>query len=211
MHIGCCENCRYVDLLEYLTGGCPRCGGRMAPLGIRSAEWNEMTIAEREAAVSGMFPKGDGPEPPESRYEEAEGQYEEAKAEAYSAPVPDEEPPVSDGQDEEPPVSDEQDEEPAEEGEETEPSDDGIEYIYVCYKCSSVAVHDSARERYFCAECGGDMVKTACRADEWAAMSKEEKRDASEEAKIRHMVTEIKKAGIDEEESEKTQNIINVV
>ncbi|MCR5591568.1 MAG: hypothetical protein K6F73_08540 [Lachnospiraceae bacterium] len=183
MHIGCCENCRYVDLLEYLTGGCPRCGGRMAPLGLKSSEWNDMSVREREAAIAGLFSEDEDSDA-ESAADDGSETIPSGNENAY------------------------EDEHAPEEVAEAEAAG---EYVYVCYKCSTIAAHDGAKDSYFCPECGADMVPVGISTDAWTSMTKEEKRKASEDAKIRHMVNAIKNASIDDGESEKTQNIINVV
>ena len=183
MHIGCCENCRYVDLLEYLTGGCPRCGGRMAPMGLKSSEWNDLSMRERENAIAEMFS--------EDEDNDAAG----PAADDGSEIIPSEKENIIE---DEPARNDSEDEQAS-------------EYVYVCYKCSTIAAHDGKRGSYFCPECGSDMVAVGFTPDAWSGMTKEEKRKAAEEAKIRHMVTAIKNAPIDDDDSEKTQNIINVV
>ncbi len=59
MHIGCCENCRYLDLFETLSGKCPRCGARVVSLGIESSHWNSMSEEARNAVIAERFPRAE--------------------------------------------------------------------------------------------------------------------------------------------------------
>ncbi len=171
MHIGCCENCRYLDLFEVAAGGCPRCGGKMVSLGIESAHWNSMSDEERATVISDKMP---------------------TLEELFAQPVRKLEP---------------EEEEP--QPEEQIPEDN--EYVYVCYKCNTIAGHDGEQEEYFCPECGSDMVEVGRSTREWSNLTKEEKRKLTEEAKIAHMVLAIKEASKEENEGVSTPNIINVV
>ncbi len=167
MHIGCCENCRYLDLYETVTKGCPRCGGRMVTLGIESAHWNSMSEEARAEIISERFP---------------------TLEELFAQPVKGHEP--------------------------EEPEDEPVEehdFVYVCYKCNTVAAHDGQQEGYYCPECGSDMVAVGYTTDKWADLTKEEKRRIAEDAKISHMVSAIKEASYEENEGVSTPKIINVV
>ena len=55
MQVGCCENCRYLDLIENLANGCPRCGGRMVSLGIDSTGWNRMNAEGKKSLIIRML------------------------------------------------------------------------------------------------------------------------------------------------------------
>ncbi len=59
MHIGCCENCRYLDLFESLTGKCPRCGAKVVSLGIESSHWNSMSEEARNTVIAERFPRAE--------------------------------------------------------------------------------------------------------------------------------------------------------
>ena len=206
MHIGSCENCRYLDLMVNPANGCPRCGGRMVSLDVDSAVWNAMSAKEKEAVLDEKVPKQQDAEElfrewfalkpgGEETAEEAakeEVSEETAIEETVAEEVPKDEPPEAAGyvSAAEPVIR---------------------EFVYVCYKCSSIAGHDGENDRYYCPECGSAMVETGLNTIEWANLSKEEKRNVMEEAKIRHMVTAIKEASYEDSENEKTQSIINVV
>lgn len=64
MVIGCCAGCKYLDLVdENFEIRCPRCSGRMVPLGIRSNEWNELGEDEKDSIIRRFLPgmKQDAP------------------------------------------------------------------------------------------------------------------------------------------------------
>lgn len=53
MLIGCCTNCRYLDLRDNFEGYlCPRCNSRFVSLGITSAQWNKLGEEESEALIN---------------------------------------------------------------------------------------------------------------------------------------------------------------
>ena len=213
MRIGCCENCKYQDLIvdDDTTIRCPRCSGTIYSLGIDSAEWNLMSVYAQRAVIRKKFPtveelfreaSGDVSEQENETVEETAPRKEAVpskETEAVSAPKP--EPlPVAEAEPEPKPES------------ESEPgSGELYEQVYSCYKCNSIASHDGANDRYYCPECGSDMILVGLTTKEWSDLSKEEKRNAIEEAKIRHMVSQIKKVSYDDSESVTTQSIINVV
>lgn len=239
MYIGCCENCKYVDLVENVTGVCPRCGGIIESCGIESSAWNAMGDDERAKIIAGKFSESDEitgviddnktdaiadeadtereitcdiqkteteeteitetPEAEETETESEEGtSVETEEATEHKEATESGEDPEDDTKDDE--YNDEEYE-----------SDDDIEKVYVCYKCSSVATHSGRQDTYYCKECGSDMVDVGYTADKWAMLTKEEKRNVTEDAKIKHMVLKIKNTTYDDEENVTTQNIINVV
>ena len=195
MYIACCENCRYLDLMLNEAAKCPRCKGKMVSLDVDSAKWNSMSIEDKEALLDEKVP----------RQQDVKELFEEWFA-------------LKTDKEEDTAVPDIAEPGTAEDDKEKEtvivPAQEMPvvnEYVYVCYKCNSIAGHDGKNDRYYCPDCGSDMVETGLNTLEWASLSKEEKRNATEEAKIRHMVTAIKEASYEESETEKTQNIINVV
>ena len=182
MYIASCENCRYLDLMQNEAAKCPRCKGKMVSLDVDSAKWNSMSIEDKEALLDEKVPRQqDVKELFEEWFALKTDKEEDTAEENETVIIPAQEMPV---------IS---------------------EYVYVCYKCNSIAGHDGKNGKYYCPDCGSDMVETGLNTLEWASLSKEEKRNATEEAKIRHMVTAIKEASYEESETEKTQNIINVV
>lgn len=226
MYIGCCENCKYVDLVENVTGVCPRCGGIIESCGIESSAWNAMGDDERAKIIAGKFPGDDeitgviddnkSDAIPDETDTEQEITHDIQKTESEEKEVPD----APEAEEPEAESEEEIDEEERESGENSEDeeyedeeyeSDDDIEKVYVCYKCSSVATHSGRQDTYYCKECGSDMVDVGYTADKWAMLTKEEKRNVTEDAKIKHMVLKIKNTTYDDEENVTTQNIINVV
>ncbi len=257
MHIGCCENCRYLDLMENVNDdrGCPRCGGHMVSLGLGTVAWNRMSMSEREKTIRKCFAeaeaaRGDGrplvfqelfPKEakrkeivqPEAEQTEAEDATEMMKAyRKYPEPdwteqltIPEPEDIVAEPRKvatEPKMIAPEPKKVVAEQKKVvtepkkpvTEPEDNTVyDKVYVCYKCSGIAAHNGSKERYRCADCGSVMVEIGYTTKEWTELSKEEKRQVCEEAKIRHMLFAIKNASYDEDESEsvETPSIINVV
>ena len=211
MRVGCCENCKYQDLIvdDDTTIRCPRCSGTIHSLGIDSAEWNLMSVYAQRAIIRKKFPTV------EELFREAAGAGEEPESESSTetevcadATAATEAEPESAHESDvvtEPESADET-------IPEAEPeSEEAYEQVYSCYKCNSIASHDGANDRYYCPECGSDMIPVGLTTKEWADLCKEEKRNAIEEAKIRHMVSQIKKVSYDDSESVTTQSIINVV
>ena len=202
MYIGCCENCKYVDLVENVTGVCPRCGGIIESCGIESSAWNAMGDDERAKIIAGKFSEDD----------EITGVIDDNKTDAIADEADTEQEITCDIQKTESKETEVPDVPEAEEPEaESEEEIAEEEKVYVCYKCSSVATHSGRRDTYYCKECGSDMVDVGYTADKWAMLTKEEKRNVTEDAKIKHMVLKIKNTTYDDEENVTTQNIINVV
>ena len=227
MHIGCCENCRYLDLFENINGKCPRCRGKMVSLEIESSIWNRMSEEDRQAVLDEKVPReqdrdelfkelwGD-------KYEGAEAEPEPVVAETEPEPEPEAVEAETEAEPEPEPVVDEAEEEPDivqqlfasqtdREQDEEELEQLEHEYVYACYKCNALAGHKGDHDKYYCTECGSDMVEIGMSTKEWANLSKQEKRDRIEEAKIRHMVTQIKKVSYEDSENNSTPRIINVV
>ncbi len=231
MYIGCCENCKYVDLVENVTGVCPRCGGIIESCGIESSAWNAMGDDERAKIIAGRFSESneitgvidDGKTDAITKEADSEREItcdiqKTEPEETVTSDAPEAE--ETEAESEEEIAEDERESEENSEDEEYEDdeyndeeyeSDDDIEKVYVCYKCSSVATHSGRQDTYYCKECGSDMVDVGYTADKWAMLTKEEKRNVTEDAKIKHMVLKIKNTTYDDEENVTTQNIINVV
>ena len=208
MHIGSCENCRYLDLMVNPANGCPRCGGRMVSLDVDSAVWNTMSVKEKEAVLDEKVPKQQDAEELFREWFALKPGGEDTVAEEEDA----KEAVVEETVAKEAPQEDLPKDDPPETAGYVPAAEPAItEYVYVCYKCSSIAGHDRENDRYYCPECGSDMVETGLSTIEWSNLSKEEKRNVMEEAKIRHMVTAIKEASYEDSENEKTQSIIKVV
>jgi len=201
LRVGCCENCKYQDLIvdDDTTIRCPRCSGTIHSLGIDSAQWNLMSVYAQRAVIRKKFPTV------EELFSEAAGAGEEQESElsAETSVHGD----VSAAVEPEPETASSPEGKPETEAE----PEEAYEQVYSCYKCNSIASHDGAKDRYYCPECGSDMIIVGFTTKEWADLCKEEKRNAIEEAKIRHMVSQIKKVSYDDSESVTTQSIINVV
>ena len=216
---------------------CPRCGIEMTSLGVRTDEWNALTTRQKDNLIREKCPTHDDlfgaeeDETEEAPVDHTEGYPEqpvegspEQPAEAPTEGAPEqssEQPPEEPA---EQPITDTADliselwkehspeETPQEEPkEDREPDEFDLKHVYVCYKCNSVAGHDGAQDRYFCADCGSDMVYVGYTVRQWADLSKEAKRKVTEDAKVMHMVSEIQRDDYDAGGPEHTPSIINVV
>ena len=185
MLVGVCEKCRYTDLIEGTGTICPRCGADIVSLGIGSAEWNRMSYPDRQSLIDSKFAK------------EADDTEEFEKAIAEVIDIP-----------KQPSEENESQESLAEEevnsGNETvtDSTDEQIDRIreskrgsiYICYKCDKVVSHDDEAARYYCPECGSDMIWTGFSTEEWGKLSIRAKHNATENAKIRYIESKIKKS-----------------
>ncbi len=56
MFIGCCKNCKYLDLVnENTENECPRCSGIMMSLGVTSEEWNRLNENDKQSHINSIF------------------------------------------------------------------------------------------------------------------------------------------------------------
>ena len=220
MHIGCCENCRYIDLVENLVSGCQRCGGRMISLGVDSVQWNRMNAEARKSLIIRVLTEPDlrparTPEAEKEReiqektrekmIKQAEARGEQVRrAEAILEQARQTETSVEAARraEYEAAVAQLQSQKQAKEQQE--------EYVFVCCKCRTLAGHNRSRSGYFCPECGAEMIDVDCKVSHWSEMSKEEKRRIMEDAQIRQMVSALEMAS-DEYGDESMPNIVNVV
>lgn len=61
MFIGCCTQCKYLDLInDNSESRCPRCSGQIVSLNIKSDEWNKLSKADQDSRISAIIPD---PEP----------------------------------------------------------------------------------------------------------------------------------------------------
>ena len=303
MHVGCCENCRYLDLVENLPNGCPRCGRRMVSLGVDSVVWNSMHPEARKAVIIRVLtepelrpgsesevtsqsirgnnsednltehaPKVEPETESESesqkqarpltgqerlsqlkaerkrqaklkaeqerlaeleraRQEEEQRRLEKLKAEQErqeklraeaikQAEIRGEqirlaELAIEEARRTEQLVEEEQQAHIRAEkkrlAEEKAEKERAAGYVFVCCKCDTITSHDRSSYIYYCTECGSIMVDTGYKTSDWAAMSKDEKRQISEGVKLRYMVNEIEKASGHDKDAENMQSIIDVV
>mgnify|MGYP007070230629 CR=1 FL=1 len=140
MHIGCCENCKYVDLVENVTGVCPRCGGIIESLGIESASWNRMPDDEKSVVISSWF-----------------------EDEVLGGDTG---------------------------GDQTQSNDK--RRIYVCYKCGRFAVHHALQEKYYCRECGADMLDVGYSTSKWDNLTRYEQQKIAEKVRKECMDSRIR-------------------
>ena len=218
MFIGVCENCRYTDLIENDQSICPRCGGKIISLGVGSALWNRMTYPDKTALINSRFPREEKTEetPLDQSVEEPLATVDKEPSE-LSEKIS-EEPSETISSESEEETSAETSAEPPEEisaessaevlsespdktstevsappPEDTQFNKKLNEFVYVCYKCDSIVSHDSDTEKYYCSECGSDMIWTGFTTYEWGKLSIRAKRNATDNSKIRYIESRIKK------------------
>lgn len=228
MNIGCCEKCRYLDLIETTGGKCPRCLGSMVSLNIDTVKWNRLSIIDKEETINRVVPRipvsevfmelvrDEEPKEqpvvfPKPKIRQVSTREDILKQDTVPIPVIGHIP--GPGEEDEPKanIKPEPEAEQKPQPDLVQGPDVKFDMVYACYKCNSIAGHDGVLDRYYCSECGSAMVDIGITTREWADLSKEDKRRVTEEARIRHMVTAIKKASYDESDEEHMQNIINVV
>ena len=234
MHVGCCENCRYIDLVENLPNGCPRCGGSMVSLGVESSRWNEMNAEGKKSLIIRMLtePKLRPQAAPEVKAQEAEAEADPEKlararaemeevaetraellrqAETRNEQVRQAEEALEEARQAEAEVEAEQKAQLEAALQQQSLKEAQQEYVFVCCKCNTLAKHDRSHPKYYCTECGAEMVNCGYTTQKWANLSKEEKRKVTKDAQLRHMYSAIAQASDDDGDVENTLNIVNVV
>ena len=229
MHVGCCEYCRYIDLVENLPNGCPRCGGSMISLGVESSRWNEMNAEGKKSLIIRMLtePKLRPQAAPEAgaqtdpdKQADARAEMEDLaetraefvrQAETRNEQVKQAEEALEQARQAEAAVEAENQARLEAALQEQSLKEAQQEYVFVCCKCNTIAKHNRTRPMYYCTECGAEMVNSGITAENWVSLSKEEKRKASEDAQLRHMYSAIAEASDDDSDGNNTVNIINVV
>ena len=215
MLVGVCENCRYTDLIENPESICPRCGGRILSLGVGSALWNRMTHPDKTALINRAFPRHEEVPETDGMLPETDGMPPETNEMPPAEEIKQEEEipaPANDTDSDSIP----EEEETGECGEAAVPDDIPVpddtaapvaftadndvqfneklhEFVYVCYKCDAITSHESDTAKYFCSECGSDMIWTGFTTYEWGKLSIRAKRNATDNSKIRYIESRIKK------------------
>ena len=191
MVIGACENCRYTDLIAGDLDTCPRCGSVIVSLGVDSAQWNKMSYPDRNELIESKFSRK-MPDYMTESAPKAEGQ----PAAPDPKPAPEDKAPSAD----KPFVEDRTSSEakaPAQDTAASEPSlfnEKLNEYVYACFNCDSISSYENESGKYFCPECGSDMMWTGFTVYEWGKLSIRAKRNATENSKIRYIESRIKKS-----------------
>ncbi len=218
MQVGCCENCRYLDLIENLANGCPRCGGRMVSLGIDSVRWNRMNAEGKKSLIIRMLTEpilrpGNDPESESDIAIKAETRAVLLKqAETRDEQVRQAEAAVEHARQAEAVVEEAM---KAERDAALMEQKTKRHYVFVCCKCNAISAHNRLSDRYYCSECGSLLDDSGCKTTDWATLSKEEKRQILEETQLKHIINSIKKASFDDEDNKDDgsgiQNIVNVI
>lgn len=214
MHVGCCENCRYIDLVENWPGGCPRCGGQMVSLFVDTDHWNRMNPEGRKSLIMNILtePKLRPASTPEfeldpEKKEEVINELVQ-KADTRDVQVRQAKEALHEARRAE--ASVEKDKKRIE-TETINEQKSTHEYVYVCSRCNSIAAHVRSGETFICDECGSEMLDSGYRTTAWVNLSKEEKRDITSEAQLQHIIRAIKQVSNDDNDDEHIQSIVNVV
>lgn len=184
MIVGVCEKCRYVDLIENPDAICPRCGANIVSLGVGSAQWNKMNHPEKTALINSRFPEPDPSAAPLQGAGENHDIREPNPESGSGGSLPD----TAASQEAGAGAVPQEDENSG--GFFNGKLDD---YIYICYKCDKTTSHDYTSDKYYCPECGSDMIWTGFTTYEWSKLSIRAKRNAADNSKIRYIETKIKK------------------
>ena len=214
MHVGCCEKCRYIDLVENWPGGCPRCGGQMISLCVDTDHWNRMNPEGRKSLIMNILTEPNL-RPASTPVSELDPDKKEEvinelvqKADTRDVQVRQAKEALHEARLAEASV------EKAKkiiENETINEQKSTHEYVFVCSRCNSIMPHLRDGEKLYCEDCGSEMLDSGYRTTAWVNLSKEEKRDITSEAQLQHIIRAIKQVSNDDNDDEHIQSIVNVV
>lgn len=214
MHVGCCEKCRYIDLVENWPDGCPRCGGQMISLCVDTDHWNRMNPEGRKSLIMNILTEPKLRPASTPVFELDPGKKEEVinelvqKADTRDVQVRQAKEALHEARLAEASV------EKAKkiiENETINEQKSTHEYVFVCSRCNSIMPHLRDGEKLYCEDCGSEMLDSGYRTTAWVNLSKEEKRDITSEAQLQHIIQAIKQVSNDDNDDEHIQSIVNVV
>ena len=194
MHVGCCENCRYIDLVEDHPDGCPRCKGKLVSLCVDSTHWNSMNSAGRRLLIMNILtePKLRPLSMPEFELDPDEKKEVITelvkKADERDVQVREATDAVHGARQVEHSVKKDQQELISAVIKEKLATQ---EFAFVCSKCNRVIGHVRRNEKYYCNDCGAEMLDSGYRTNIWISLSKEEKRKIISETQLQHIVKAI--------------------
>ena len=187
MHVGCCEKCRYIDLVENWPGGCPRCGGQMISLCVDTDHWNRMNPEGRKSLIMNILTEPKLRPASTPVFELDPDKKEEVinelvqKADTRDVQVRQAKEALHEARLAEASV------EKAKkiiENETINEQKSTHEYVFVCSRCNSIMPHLRDGEKLYCEDCGSEMLDSGYRTTAWVNLSKEEKRDITSEAQL---------------------------
>lgn len=214
MHVGCCEKCRYIDLVENWPGGCPRCGGQMISLCVDTDHWNRMNPEGRKSLIMNILTEPKLRPASTPVFELDPDKKEEVinelvqKADTRDVQVRQAKEALHEARLAEASV------EKAKkiiENETINEQKSTHEYVFVCSRCNSIMPHLRDGEKLYCEDCGSEMLDSGYRTTAWVNLSKEEKRDITSEAQLQHIIRAIKQVSNEDNDDEHIQSIVNVV
>ena len=195
MHVGCCENCRFIDLVEDHPDGCPRCGGKLVSLCIDSVHWNKLNAAGRRLLVMQVLTEPQLRPMPVPEFELDPEQKKTViddlvkKADDRAVQVRHAESAILEARMVEKGVRKDQmklarsviDEKKSKQ-----------KYAFICSRCYYSTESVRRSEQICCTGCGAKMLDTGYKAEDWALLSAEEKEKIISDTQFGYIVKSIR-------------------
>ena len=191
MHVGCCENCRFIDLVEDHPDGCPRCGGKLVSLCVDCAHWNRLNAEGRKSLIMHILtePKLRPLSMPEFELDPQQKQTVISdlvkKADDRDVQVRHAEDAIHESRMVEKSVKKAQQEVVRTAINEKRLNE---KFAFVCSKCNCTAEYIRRRKKYYCTACGSPMLDSGYKVEDWAELSKEEKDKVISNEQFKHLV-----------------------
>ncbi|MCR5591297.1 MAG: hypothetical protein K6F73_07150 [Lachnospiraceae bacterium] len=196
MHVGCCENCRFIDLVEGNPDGCPRCGGKLVSLNVDSVHWNRLNPAGKRMLVMQMLTEPQLRPMTIPEFELEPEQKDEVvsklvkKADDRDVQVRHAENEILESRKIEKDIRTDQQKLIRSVINEKKSKQ---KYAFICSKCDCISYHVRHGDKYLCPECGSLMLDAGYKADAWSALSEEDRRKITSETQYRFIVKSIRK------------------
>ncbi|MCR5673623.1 MAG: hypothetical protein K6F87_07920 [Lachnospiraceae bacterium] len=201
MHVGCCENCRFIDLVEDHPDGCPRCGGKLVSLCVDTVHWNRLNAEGRRSLIMHILtePKLRPLSSPE--FELDPDQKENVisalvkKADERDVQVRHAENEIFESRMVEKSINRAQQELARSVINEKLSKQ---RYAYFCCKCNYTTEKVRQRKKFLCPACGSEMLDSGYKIEDWTALSGEERVKIIANAQFEYIVRSIKNNPIDQ-------------
>ena len=189
MHVGCCEKCRFIDLVENHPNGCPRCGGHFVSLCVDSVHWNRLNTEGRKALVMHILtePKLRPASIPEF---ELDPEFKKTviddlvkKADDRDVQVRHAKDAVHESRMVEMSVQKAQQDLLRSVIDEKKATQ---EYAFICSKCGGIAGHVRRFNKYYCIDCGSEMLDSGYSFNYWQSFPKEKQDKLISDAQFQH-------------------------
>ena len=195
MHVGCCENCRFIDLVEDHPSGCPMCGGKLVSLNVDSVHWNRLNAAGKRLLIMNMLtePKLRPLSVPEFELDPEQKDKVVSslvkKADDRDVQVRHAENEILESRKVEKDIKKDQQKLIRSVINEKRSMQ---KYFFICSRCDFSAAHIRHKEKYICHECGAEMLDTGYKIEAWQALPEEEKRKIISETQYQFIVRSIR-------------------